>query len=156
ATSLSGDAAEPAGDLRTVTIAAVGDTMVGSVFPSRNALPPESGRRVFERVRDLWSGADIVTGNLEGTISSDPSAARALGKNSYRFLMPAESLAIYRDAGFNRQMGRRDRSSAWRTTTPWTRALPDARPPSKPWTRQASRTREAWPGRRPSSRRRAA
>ena len=94
-------AAEPPGEVRTVTIAAVGDTMVGSVFPNRSALPPASGQRVFERVRDLWSGADIVTGNLEGTISSDPSAARALGKNSYRFLMPPESLAIYRDAGFN-------------------------------------------------------
>ncbi|MBK9088694.1 MAG: CapA family protein [Holophagales bacterium] len=94
-------AAEPPEDMRTVTIAAVGDTMVGSVFPTLAAMPPDSGQRVFERVRDLWSGADIVTGNLEGTISSDPSSVRALGKNSYRFLMPAESLAIYRDAGFN-------------------------------------------------------
>lgn len=94
-------AAEPSGDVRTVTIAAVGDTMVGSVYPTRAALPPADGRRVFERVRDLWCGADLVTGNLEGTVSSDPSAARALGKNSYRFLMPPESVAIYRDAGFN-------------------------------------------------------
>ena len=94
-------AAEPPEEVRTVTIAAVGDTMVGSVFPTRAALPPAAGQRVFERVRELWSGADIVTGNLEGTISSDPAAARALGKNSYRFLMPPESLAIYRDAGFN-------------------------------------------------------
>lgn len=94
-------AAEPSENMRTVTIAAVGDTMVGSVFPTLAAMPPDSGRRVFERVRDLWSGADIVTGNFEGTISSDPSSARALGKNSYRFLVPPESLAIYRDAGFN-------------------------------------------------------
>jgi hypothetical protein len=94
-------AAEPWAEGRTVTIAAVGDTMVGSVFPTRAALPPASGLRVFERVREVWSGADIVTGNFEGTVSSDPSAARALGKNSYRFLVPSESLAIYRDAGFN-------------------------------------------------------
>ena len=99
--ALSGVAAGPTAVERTVAIAAVGDTMVGSVFPNRGALPPASGQRVFERVRDLWSGADIVTGNFEGTISSDPSAARVLGKNSYRFLMPPESLAIYRDAGFN-------------------------------------------------------
>ena len=96
-----GVAAEPKGESRTVTIAAVGDTMVGSVFPDRGALPPASGQRVFERVKGLWSGADIVTGNFEGTVSSDPAEARALGKNSYRFLVPRESLAIYREAGFN-------------------------------------------------------
>lgn len=85
----------------TVTIAAVGDTMVGSVFPSRAAMPPENGRRIFERVKELWQGADIVTGNFEGTVSSEAASARALGSNSYRFLMPVESLSIYKEAGFN-------------------------------------------------------
>ena len=46
-------ATEPSGAIRTVTIAAVGDTMVGSVFPTRAALPPAAGQRVFERVREL-------------------------------------------------------------------------------------------------------
>jgi hypothetical protein len=85
---------------RMVTIAAVGDTMVGSVYPSRAAMPPEDGRRVFERVKDLWAGSDIVMGNFEGTVCSDPASAKALGSHSYRFLMPLESLAIYKDAGF--------------------------------------------------------
>lgn len=86
---------------RTLTIAAVGDTMVGSVFPTRAAMPPEEGRRVFERVKDLWAGADIVLGNLEGTVCSEAASARALGANAYRFLMPQASLAIYKEAGFN-------------------------------------------------------
>lgn len=85
---------------RTLTIAAVGDTMVGSVYPTRAALPPEEGRRVFERVSQVWQGADLVFGNFEGTVCSDPAAVRALGANSYRFLMPEESLAIYKEAGF--------------------------------------------------------
>jgi len=85
---------------RTITIAAVGDTMVGSVYPTRAAMPPEEGRRAFERVKQLWAGADIVMGNFEGTVSSDASAARALGSHSYRFLMPAESLSTYKEAGF--------------------------------------------------------
>jgi hypothetical protein len=85
---------------RTVIIDAVGDTMVGSVFPKREAMPPENGRRIFERVKELWAGADIVMGNFEGTVASDPSVAKALGSHSYRFLMPPESLAIYKDAGF--------------------------------------------------------
>lgn len=87
--------------LRTLTLAAVGDTMVGSVFPTRAAMPPEDGRRVFERVKQLWQGADIVIGNFEGTVASDSSAVRALSANAYRFLMPLESLAIYKEAGFN-------------------------------------------------------
>ncbi len=86
---------------RTLTIAAVGDTMVGSVFPTRAAMPPEEGRRIFERVKGLWEGADIVLGNLEGTVCSEAASARTLGANSYRFLMPLESLAIYKEAGFN-------------------------------------------------------
>ena len=132
--------------MRTVTIAAVGDTMVGSVFQNRGALPPASGQRVFERVRDLWSGADIVTANLEGTISSDPSAARALGKNSYRFLMPAESLEIYRDAGFNVLFVANNHAMD---------AGPSARSatPQKLSTQPGSRTEGAWPARQPSSRR---
>ncbi len=87
--------------LRTVTVAAVGDTMVGSIYPSRAALPPEEGRRVFERVKPLWAGADLVFGNFEGAVASDLSSVRALGANSYRFLMPPESLSIYKEAGFN-------------------------------------------------------
>jgi poly-gamma-glutamate capsule biosynthesis protein CapA/YwtB (metallophosphatase superfamily) len=87
--------------LRTVTLAAVGDTMVGSIYPSRAAMPPEDGRRVFERVKERWGGADIVFGNFEGTVASDLSSVRALGANSYRFLMPPESLSIYKGAGFN-------------------------------------------------------
>jgi poly-gamma-glutamate capsule biosynthesis protein CapA/YwtB (metallophosphatase superfamily) len=86
---------------RTLTIAAVGDTMVGSVYPSRAAMPPEDGRRVFERVRHLWRGADLVTGNFEGTVCSDVSLVRELGANSYRFLVPVEGLAIYKNAGFS-------------------------------------------------------
>jgi hypothetical protein len=86
--------------LRTLTIAAVGDTMVGSIYPSRAAMPPEDGRRVFERVKGLWQGADIVFGNFEGTVCSEAASARGLGANSYRFLMPLESLSIYKDAGF--------------------------------------------------------
>jgi poly-gamma-glutamate capsule biosynthesis protein CapA/YwtB (metallophosphatase superfamily) len=86
---------------QTLTVAAVGDTMVGSIFPSREVMPPEDGKRVFERVKHLWVGADIVFANFEGAVSSDPVLARALGEHSYRFLIPPESLAIYQSAGFN-------------------------------------------------------
>ena len=86
---------------RTLTIAAMGDTMVGSIFPTRAVLPPDEGRRAFERVKQLWQGAGLVTANFEGTISSDVTQVRALGANSYRFLVPPASLSIYKDAGFN-------------------------------------------------------
>lgn len=96
-----GEPATPAPPAPTITLAAVGDTMTGSVFPSRSALPPEDGRRVFERVKHLWKGADLVTGNFEGALSSDPAQARALGSHSYRFLMPPETMATYKEAGFS-------------------------------------------------------
>jgi len=85
---------------RTVVVAAVGDTMTGSLYPSREALAPEDGRRVFERVKLLWAGADIVMGNFEGAIATDASQARALGRNAFRYLMPVETLATYKAAGF--------------------------------------------------------
>ncbi|HWQ08411.1 MAG TPA: CapA family protein [Holophaga sp.] len=86
---------------RTLTIAAMGDTMPGSIYPTRAAMPPEDGRRIFERVRKLWKGAGLVVANFEGAVSSDVSQVRAMGENAYRFLVPPESLAIYRNAGFN-------------------------------------------------------
>jgi len=86
---------------RVITIAAMGDTMVGSLYPSREAMPPDDGRRIFERVGQFWRGADIVTGNFEGAICSDVGLVRTPGANAYRFLVPSGSLSIYKKAGFN-------------------------------------------------------
>jgi hypothetical protein len=52
--------------LAPVTIAAVGDTMLGST-PD---LPPDPGRYLAAVRRELGRGAQIVFGNLEGTLTT--------------------------------------------------------------------------------------
>lgn len=50
-----------------VTVAAVGDIMLGSDFPSAE-LPPDDGRALFDEARDLFQRADVSFGNLEGVL----------------------------------------------------------------------------------------
>ena len=50
-----------------VTVAAVGEIMLGSDFPTPE-IPPEDGRALFDEVRGLLQQADVSFGNLEGTL----------------------------------------------------------------------------------------
>jgi hypothetical protein len=51
-----------------VTVAAVGDIMLGSDYPAPE-LPPEDGRALLDAGRDLFRQADVSFGNLEGVLS---------------------------------------------------------------------------------------
>ena len=60
---------QPAGDAETVTIIGVGDIMMGLNFPDEKpALPTQDGELTFSEVKDILRGADLTTGNLEGTL----------------------------------------------------------------------------------------
>jgi poly-gamma-glutamate capsule biosynthesis protein CapA/YwtB (metallophosphatase superfamily) len=86
---------------RMVTFAAVGDTMIGSVFPSTDYLPKHNGTKAFDRVKHLWEGADVVAANFEGAVAETAAEARPVtGPNSYRYLVPASSVLAYKTAGF--------------------------------------------------------
>ncbi len=50
-----------------VSIAAVGDIMLGTDYP-RDRLPPEEGRALLAEVSGVLSAADIAIGNLEGVM----------------------------------------------------------------------------------------
>lgn len=52
----------------TVSIAAVGDIMVGTNFPNKSYLPKDSGAYLWDHTRRILQDADITFGNLEGTI----------------------------------------------------------------------------------------
>lgn len=52
----------------TITIAAVGDMMMGTDYPSKSYLPPDSGSTLWTSVKATLESADITFGNLEGTI----------------------------------------------------------------------------------------
>src|SRR5262245_40999114 len=51
-----------------VTIAAVGDIMLGSTFPNETRMPPNDGADLLGPVTPILSAADIAFGNLEGPI----------------------------------------------------------------------------------------
>jgi len=51
-----------------ITIAAVGDVMMGSPFPNDTRMPPNDGADLLKGVTPILSAADIAFGNLEGPI----------------------------------------------------------------------------------------
>src|SRR5215813_2978365 len=52
----------------TITIAAVGDVMLGSTSINDSFLPPNEGREMLKQVAPILSAADIALGNLEGPL----------------------------------------------------------------------------------------
>lgn len=87
-----------------LSISAVGDIMMGSIFPVP-VLPPNDGISMFNGVKDFLKG-DIVFGNLEGPLADggEPLKCRKNGtllKNCYEFSMPTRYVQHLANAGFN-------------------------------------------------------
>ena len=55
-------------DPNVLTIAAVGDIMLGSPFPDDTRMPPKDGAELLKDVTSILSSADIAFGNMEGPI----------------------------------------------------------------------------------------
>jgi len=87
----------------TICIAAVGDIMLGSSYPDSSKLPPDSAKNSFKAASGYFAGADVVFGNLEGTLldSGIPAAYKKKLETAYLFRMPTEYGKVLRDAGFN-------------------------------------------------------
>jgi poly-gamma-glutamate capsule biosynthesis protein CapA/YwtB (metallophosphatase superfamily) len=87
----------------TICIAAVGDIMLGSSYPDSSKLPPDSAKRSFTRVIKYLGGADVVFGNLEGTLldSGSPASHKKKLETAYLFRMPTGYGKVLKDAGFN-------------------------------------------------------
>jgi hypothetical protein len=86
----------------TLSIAAVGDMMIGTDYP-RNYLPDDDGDSFFAHVAPIISAADIAIGNLEGTLIDGGTPAKECKNLSacYLFRSPARYANHYRDAGFD-------------------------------------------------------
>jgi len=84
-----------------LTIAAVGDIMMGTTYPE-NLLPPNDGAGIFESVKDAFQGSDIVLGNLEGPLVDDGTTTKCKkpGKTCYAFRTPTRYVAYLKGAGF--------------------------------------------------------
>jgi poly-gamma-glutamate capsule biosynthesis protein CapA/YwtB (metallophosphatase superfamily) len=88
-------ATTPLPDPRTVSIAAVGDTMLGST----PALPPSPSAYLAAMHADLQG--DIVFGNLEGTLTdATTSKCKPKAKDCFAFRAPPEFASGLRAAGF--------------------------------------------------------
>ncbi|MDX1443501.1 MAG: CapA family protein [Gammaproteobacteria bacterium] len=95
-------ASDPRQPLPPTRVIAVGDTMLGSDFPS-NRLPPNDGRDLLAPVVDILRGGDISFVNVEGVLMDGGEAAKTCSNPSlcYLFRSPASYADTLAWAGFN-------------------------------------------------------
>lgn len=111
-------APEPAPVAHAVTVAAVGDIMMGTDYP-RNILPDDDGAGFLRDVTPMLSAADVAFGNLEGVLMDggeavkqcepavpassqpDPPAMLPTGGTCYVFRTPPSYVTYLRAAGFD-------------------------------------------------------
>ncbi len=83
-----------------ITIAAVGDIMMGSDYPEAK-LPPRDGEGIFDEVKQAFSGQDIVFGNLEGPLLEGGRSTKCEKLSScFAFRTPTRYVRYLREAGF--------------------------------------------------------
>jgi poly-gamma-glutamate capsule biosynthesis protein CapA/YwtB (metallophosphatase superfamily) len=92
----------PLVDTRRITIAAVGDMMLGTDYPE-NILPDDDGVGFLADVAPFLSSADITFGNLEGVLldGGEPGKKCSNPKACYLFRSPSRYVEHYRNAGFD-------------------------------------------------------
>jgi len=93
---------EPDKSSLRVSIAAVGDMMIGTDFPE-NHLPDDDGLSFLAAVTPWLSSADLTFGNLEGVLVDGGEPAKKCKNPSacYLFRSPTRYAAHYRNAGFD-------------------------------------------------------
>jgi hypothetical protein len=86
-----------------ISIAAVGDIMMGSPFPNDSRMPPNDGADLLKEVTPILSAADIAFGNLEGPIVDTGTSAKcALGSTRcFAFRVPTRYGKYLKAAGFD-------------------------------------------------------
>jgi hypothetical protein len=85
-----------------ITIASVGDMMIGTDFPE-NHLPDDDGVGFFEAVTSALSSSDITFGNLEGVLmdGGEPVKKCSNPNACYLFRSPTRYADYFRAAGFD-------------------------------------------------------
>ena len=97
----AGDSSSPAAD--EITIAAVGDVMLGTTFPDESALPPNDGADLLTEVTPFLKRGDVVYGNLEGPLTDTGESAKCRGKKlgtCFAFRVPTRYGKHLKEAGF--------------------------------------------------------
>ncbi|HLU05308.1 MAG TPA: CapA family protein [Woeseiaceae bacterium] len=110
---------------RELTIAAVGDMMLGTDYPEDH-LPDDDGAGFLAGVAPVLSAADLTFGNLEGVLVDGGTPRKVCTNPSACFLFrtPSRYVQHFADAGFDvlslannhsRDFGERGRSATMRT-----------------------------------------
>ncbi|RFZ81259.1 CapA family protein [Mucilaginibacter terrenus] len=87
-----------------ITIAAVGDIMLGTAYPNAATLPPDSGTNSLRYAINDLKDADLTFGNLEGVLldKGEPAAMKLKFRSKpYLFKMPESYGGILKNAGFD-------------------------------------------------------
>jgi len=86
-----------------ITIAAVGDIMLGSTFPNETRLPPNDGADELKEVTPILSAADIAFGNLEGPLLEGGVSAKCPPNSTrcFAFRVPTRYGKYLKAAGFD-------------------------------------------------------
>ena len=90
-----------------ITIAAVGDIMLGSPFPNESRMPPNDGGDILKEVTPILSAADIAFGNMEAPIVdggvSEKCGVPKPGQpiRCFAFRMPTRYARHLKTAGFD-------------------------------------------------------
>jgi len=95
--------AEPAAvPTKSITIAAVGDIMLGTNYPDAKTLP-KPNTALFNNISTFIESADIAFGNLEGTILDKGGELKKCGKTEvcYRFRQPEILAPQLKETGFD-------------------------------------------------------
>ena len=88
----------------TISIVAVGDIMLGTLYPETKYLPSNNDCSfIMADVNQILNDADVTLGNLEGTFCGDTTEVKKCKnpKVCYRFCMPDHFVKCLKDAGFD-------------------------------------------------------
>ncbi|MBK8149630.1 MAG: CapA family protein [Acidobacteria bacterium] len=87
----------------SVTIAAVGDIMLGSTSINDTFLPPNDGADILKDVAPILTNADIAFGNLEGPMLEGGKTEKCgpTSKRCFAFRVPTRYGKLLKDAGFD-------------------------------------------------------
>ena len=89
--------------IKSFSLTAVGDLMMGTNFPSRKYLPPDSGNILWTEAGPLLRSSDVTFGNLEGVILNEGGEMKECqnSKNCYLFRTPENFSFQFKINGFN-------------------------------------------------------
>ncbi|MGD9590275.1 MAG: CapA family protein [Pyrinomonadaceae bacterium] len=97
----------PRADRDSISVAAVGDIMLGSPYPNETRMPPNDGVDLLNDMAPILLAADIAFGNLEGPLTDGGVSSKCRPPQPgqpircFAFRMPTRYGRYLKDAGFD-------------------------------------------------------